>query len=124
MATNMHSRLLDHLPRVLTEYEAGRRNRRAVDAVLLGAMALLTGVAERSRTLLQTRTRPSDRRWSPCSGGRDNLCRAAVICALALSAVILVVIVVRRRWALLRDVVLALVVLGGDGQRRRPHRRP
>jgi hypothetical protein len=48
-------------------------------------------------------------------GWSANLCRASVLCALGLSAVILVVITWRRRWALLRDVALALVVLVATG---------
>ncbi|MCI4066317.1 lysylphosphatidylglycerol synthase domain-containing protein [Micromonospora sp. R77] len=48
-------------------------------------------------------------------GWAENVCRAAVLCALVLSVLLLLVIAMRRRWALLRDAAMALVVLAGTG---------
>jgi glycosyltransferase 2 family protein len=115
MATDTQSRLLGHGPLVLTEYEAGRRNRRTVDAVLLGAMAVLTSLAATIAHAAPDEDHAVGQAMITVLGWAANLCRAAVVCALVLSAVILAIIVVRRRWALLRDVVLALVVLAGTG---------
>ena len=115
MAADTHSRLRGHGPLVLTEFEAGRRNRRAVDAVLLGVMALLTSLAATIAHSAPDEDQAVGQAMVTILGWTANLCRASVLCALGLSAVILVVITVRRRWALLRDVVLALVVLAATG---------
>ena len=115
MAADTHSRLRGHDPLVLTEFEAGRRNRRAVDAVLLGVMALLTSLAATIAHSAPDEDQAVGQAMVTILGWTANLCRASVLCALGLSAVILVVITVRRRWALLRDVALALVVLTATG---------
>ena len=115
MAADTHSRLRGHGPLVLTEFEAGRRNRRAVDAVLLGVMALLTSLAATIAHSAPDEDQAVGQAMVTILGWTANLCRASVLCALGLSAVILVVITVRRRWALLRDVALALVVLAATG---------
>jgi uncharacterized membrane protein YbhN (UPF0104 family)/tRNA A-37 threonylcarbamoyl transferase component Bud32 len=115
MTAETRPRLRGHAPQVLSEYEAGRRNRRAVDAVLLGVMALLSGVAATVAHSAQDEDEAVGQALVTLFGWAASLCRAAVLCALGLSAVILLVIAVRRRWALLRDVALALVVLAGTG---------
>lgn len=115
MAAETHSRLVGRGPLVLTELEAGRRNRRAVDAVLLGVTALLTGLAATIAHSVPAEDRAVGQAMVTILGWSANLCRASVVCALGLSAVILVVIAVRRRWALLRDVAMALVVLAATG---------
>jgi uncharacterized membrane protein YbhN (UPF0104 family) len=115
MASDTHSRLRGYGPLVLTEYEAGRRNRRAVDAVLLGVMAMLTSLAATIARSAPDEDQAVGQAMVTILGWSANLCRASVLCALGLSAVILVVITWRRRWALLRDVALALVVLAATG---------
>jgi uncharacterized membrane protein YbhN (UPF0104 family)/tRNA A-37 threonylcarbamoyl transferase component Bud32 len=115
MRAETRPRLRAHAPQVLTEYEAGRRNRRAVDAVLLGVMALLSGVAATIAHSAPDEDRAVGQALVTVLGWAENVCRAAVLCALGLSVVILFVITVRRRWALLRDVALALVVLAVTG---------
>src|SRR5688572_28124210 len=115
MAADTHSRLRGYGPLVLAEYEAGRRNRRAVDAVLLGVTALLTSLAATIAHSAPDEDQAVGQAMVTILGWSANLCRASVLCALGLSAVILVVITVRRRWALLRDVALALVVLAATG---------
>jgi uncharacterized membrane protein YbhN (UPF0104 family)/tRNA A-37 threonylcarbamoyl transferase component Bud32 len=115
MATSTPPRLLGHVPQLLTEYEAGRRNRRALDAVLLGAMAVLTSLAATIARSAPDQDEAVGQALATMLGWAANVCRAAVLCALVLSAVILLVVVLRRRWALLRDVALALVVLAGTG---------
>jgi uncharacterized membrane protein YbhN (UPF0104 family)/tRNA A-37 threonylcarbamoyl transferase component Bud32 len=115
MAADAQARLRGHGPLVLTKYEAGRRNRRAVDAVLLGVMALLTGLAAAIARSAPDEDRAVGQAIVAVLGWSSNLCRATVLCTLGLTAVILVIITVRRRWALLRDVALALVVLAATG---------
>jgi uncharacterized membrane protein YbhN (UPF0104 family)/tRNA A-37 threonylcarbamoyl transferase component Bud32 len=115
MAADTHSRLRGHGPLVLTEFEAGRRNRRAVDAVLLGVMAVLAGLAATIANSAPDEDQAVGRAMVTVLGWAPSLCRATVLFALGLAAVVLVMITVRRRWALLRDVALALVVLAGTG---------
>jgi glycosyltransferase 2 family protein len=115
MAADPQSRLRGHGSLVLTEYEAGRRNRRAVDALLLGSMALLTSLAATIAHSAPEEDQAVGQALVTVLGWAENVCRAAVLCALGLAAVILLVIAFRRRWALLRDAVLALVVLAGTG---------
>jgi glycosyltransferase 2 family protein len=100
---------------MLTEYESGRRNRRALDAVLLGAMAVLTGLAATIAHSAADEDRAVGDAMVTVLGWAANPSRAAVVCALALSAAILGAVVMRRRWALLRDALLALVVLAATG---------
>jgi uncharacterized membrane protein YbhN (UPF0104 family)/tRNA A-37 threonylcarbamoyl transferase component Bud32 len=83
--------------------------------MLLGGMALLCGVAATVARSAQVEDEAVGQAFVTLFGWAESLCRAAVLCALALAAVILLVIGVRRRWALLRDVALALIVLAGTG---------
>jgi glycosyltransferase 2 family protein len=115
MTASMRPQLRAHAPQVLLEYEVGRRNRRAVDAVLIGVMALLSGVAATIAHSAHVQDVAVGQAFVTIFGWAAHVCRAAVLCALGLSAVILVVIAARRRWALLRDVALALVVLAVTG---------
>jgi uncharacterized membrane protein YbhN (UPF0104 family)/tRNA A-37 threonylcarbamoyl transferase component Bud32 len=115
MAADMQSRMRGHDPLILTEYESGRRTRRAVDAVLLGFMAVLAGLAATIARSAPDEDQAVGQAMVTLLGWAANVCRASVVCALGLSAVILVVIAVRRRWALLRDVALALLVLAVTG---------
>src|ERR1700750_3244088 len=98
------SRLRGYGALVLTEYEAGRRNRRAVDVLVLGSMALLTSLGATIARSGPDEDRAVGQALVTVLGWADNVCRAAVLCALGLSVVILLVVAVRRRWALLRDV--------------------
>jgi glycosyltransferase 2 family protein len=100
---------------MLTEYEFGRRNRRALDVVLVGAMAVLTGLAATIAHSAADEDRAVGDAMVTVLGWAANPARAAVICALALAAAILAAVVMRRRWALLRDALLALVVLAATG---------
>jgi uncharacterized membrane protein YbhN (UPF0104 family)/tRNA A-37 threonylcarbamoyl transferase component Bud32 len=115
MAADPQSRLRGHGPLVLTEHEAGRRNRRTVDGLLLGSMVLLTSLAATIAHSAPSEDQAVGQALVTVLGWAESVCRAAVLCALGLSAVILVVIAMRRRWALLRDAVLALVVLAATG---------
>ncbi|WP_167880473.1 lysylphosphatidylglycerol synthase domain-containing protein [Nocardioides guangzhouensis] len=115
MAAEMPSRPRGIGPVMLTDYEAGRRNRRAIDAVLLGVMALLTGLAATIANSAPNQDQAVGQALVTILGWAPSMWRAAVLCALALAAVVLVVITVRGRWALLRDVALALVALAGTG---------
>jgi uncharacterized membrane protein YbhN (UPF0104 family)/tRNA A-37 threonylcarbamoyl transferase component Bud32 len=78
-------------------------------------MALLTSLAATIAQAAPDEDQAVGQALVTVLGWAENVCRAAVLCALGLSAVILVVVAMRRRWALLRDAVLALVVLAGTG---------
>jgi uncharacterized membrane protein YbhN (UPF0104 family) len=115
MAADTPSERREQGPSMLTEYEFGRRNRRALDVVLVGAMAVLTGLAATIAHSAADEDRAVGDAMVTVLGWAANPARAAVICALALAAAILAAVVMRRRWALLRDALLALVVLAATG---------
>jgi hypothetical protein len=79
MAADTHSRLRGHGPLVLTDYEAGRRNRRAVDAVLFGVMVLLAGLAATMANSAPEEDRAVGQVMVIVLGWAPNLCRATVL---------------------------------------------
>jgi glycosyltransferase 2 family protein len=115
MSADPQSSLRGHGPVLLTEYEAGRRNRRPVDALLLGFMALLSAAAATIANSAPDEDRDVGAAIVTVLGWASGFWRAVVVAALMLAAAVLVAIVARRRWALVRDVVLAVGVLGGSG---------
>jgi uncharacterized membrane protein YbhN (UPF0104 family)/tRNA A-37 threonylcarbamoyl transferase component Bud32 len=102
-------------PGLLTGFEAGRRNRRPIDAVLLGVMSLLAGAAAVIAKLAPAEDEDVGHAVITVLGWAEGLWRAVVVVAFVLLIVVLVDIVVRRRWALGRDVVLALAALACVG---------
>ena len=84
MATDTQPRL-GHVPHLLTDYEVGRRNRRTVDAVLLGAMAVLTSLAATIAHSAPKQDEAVGQALVTMLGWAASLCRAAVVGALALT---------------------------------------
>src|SRR5262245_52737474 len=101
--------------RLMGDAEPGRRNRRPADAGILLVGAVLTGltaviarsaeetdedVAEALRTVL---------------GWAEAVWRTAFVSLLVFGFVVVVDVLLRRRWALARDILLALLVVGVAG---------
>ena len=100
---------------LLTETEAGRRNRRTIDSVFLALAGIVIGlsaviassapeddedVAQALITIL---------RWA------DPLWRAVFIGVLVLAAVIVLDVLLRRRWDLARDLLSVGLLVAGAG---------
>ena len=100
---------------LLTTAEAGRRNRRTIDGVLFGVMALLTGAAAVIAASAPEEDEDVGQAVVTILGWAEGFWRALVVTLLALAVVIVVAILVRGRWRLARDVVVALAVLAGVG---------
>ena len=102
-------------PVLLTQFEAGRRNRRPVDAIVLALMALLAGAA----TVIAKSAKAEDEDLGEAVvtvlGWAEGLWRAVVVITLVLAVAILLEVMLRQRWALLRDIVVTLVVLAAVG---------
>ena len=111
----MRSRLRGHNFALLTTTEAGRRNRRTVDAVLLAVMALFAGAAAVIAESAPGEDADVGHSVVTLLGWAEGLWRAVVVALLVLVFCIVFDIVVHRRWALVRDVLVALVVLAVAG---------
>src|SRR5512132_3159359 len=91
-------------PRLLSDLEEGRRNRRPADAGVVLTAAIFAGL-----TAVIARSAPTDdvdiaRALVTMFGWAEALWRAAFVGVLVLAAVIVVDLGVRRRWDLARDV--------------------
>lgn len=100
---------------LLTDAEEGRRNRRTIDAVLLAVMALLAAAAAVIANAAPDEDAAVGGAVVTVLGWAEGFWRTVVVALLLFALAIVVELVVRRRWLLLRDLVLALVVLGGVG---------
>ena len=96
-------------PVLLTAAEAGRRNRRTIDAVLLAVGALVTGLAG----VVAAKATESDEDVAAALkvvlGWAGPLWRTAFVAALVLALVIAADVLLRRRWALARDLLIGLL---------------
>jgi uncharacterized membrane protein YbhN (UPF0104 family)/tRNA A-37 threonylcarbamoyl transferase component Bud32 len=100
---------------LLTTAEAGRRNRRTIDAVVLGAMALLAGAAAVIATSAPDEDEDVGDAVVTILGWAVGFWRALVVALLGLAVFIVIDLLVRRRWRLARDVLVAFAVLAGAG---------
>ena len=96
---------------LLTPAEPGRRNRRTVDGVLLGAAAIVVGL-----TAVIARSEPVHdeavaQALMTVLAWADPLWRVLFVAVLVLALVVVLDTLVRRRWDLARDLVAAAVVL-------------
>jgi uncharacterized membrane protein YbhN (UPF0104 family)/tRNA A-37 threonylcarbamoyl transferase component Bud32 len=101
---------------LLTPTEPGRRNRRPVDAAVLGAAAVLTGL-----TAVVAKSAPEvDEEVAQALvtvfGWAPHFWRIVFVGALLFALVIVADVLLRRRWLLARDllIALALVVVAGS----------
>ena len=111
MASNRPAAPPPAQPSVFVTYEQGRRNRRTVDAVLLAAMALVSGAAAVVSSSAPAEDADLGAAMVTLLGWGEVLWRTVVVGTIALCALLLIGVVVRRRWALARDLLAALVVL-------------
>jgi glycosyltransferase 2 family protein len=100
---------------LLAAVEAGRRNRRTIDGVLLAAAAAAAGLAGAAASSAPGQDRQVTRGLVTVLGWAGGLWRALFVAALALAVLVVLDVLVRRRWPLARDLVLALLVAAGVG---------
>ena len=100
---------------MLTAAEAGRRNRRTIDAVLLGVGAVLTGLAGVVAAQAVESDEDIAAALTVVLGWAGPLWRTVFLASLVLALVIAVDVVFRRRWSLARDLLIALLGLGVAG---------
>jgi len=95
---------------LLVPYERGRRNRRTMDVVILGAASIATGLAAAVGYSAPVQDVRVARTFVQVLYWAEPLWRAAFVGALALAAVVILAVLYRRRWLLLRDFVVALAL--------------
>jgi uncharacterized membrane protein YbhN (UPF0104 family)/tRNA A-37 threonylcarbamoyl transferase component Bud32 len=100
---------------LLTTAESGRRNRRTIDALLLGFAALWTAAAAVIAKSAPTEDQDVADAIVTVLGWAEALWRVVVVVFLLLGLAIILDCIVQRRWDLARDLVVTLVVLAGLG---------
>jgi glycosyltransferase 2 family protein len=101
---------------MLTAPEPGRRNRRTIDGVLVAATAVLTGLAAVVAGSDPAVDEDIGQAVATVLGWAPGFWCALLLGTLALALIIVADALVRRRWLLVRDLLLALVlvnVIGG-----------
>lgn len=101
---------------LLTTAESGRRNRRTIDALLLGFAALWTAAAAVIAKSAPTEDQDVADAIVTVLGWAEALWRVVVVVFLLLGLAIVLDCIVQRRWDLARDLVVTLVVLAGLGR--------
>ena len=96
---------------LFTPAEAGRRNRRTSDATFLVLASLVTGFAAVVAHLAPDVDAELADALSSLLGWAPNLWKAAIVLALAFALLIVGDAVARRRWIVVRDMLLAVVVV-------------
>jgi uncharacterized membrane protein YbhN (UPF0104 family)/tRNA A-37 threonylcarbamoyl transferase component Bud32 len=102
-------------PALLTAAEPGRRNRRTIDAVILAAGAIVTGLAAVIASSASAQDADVAQALVTVLGWAEVLWRFVFVSALALALVVVVDVLLRRRWLLARDLIAALLLLVGLG---------
>lgn len=106
-----HHRLPDAT--LLTKTELGRRNRRTIDSVFLGAAALLVGLSAVIASSAPGHDEEVARALTTVLGWASALWQTMFVCALGLALAVVIDVIVRRRWDLVRDLLVAGVILVG-----------
>ena len=96
---------------MLVPAEPGRRNRRTVDGVLVATAAVVIGLAAVVARSAASTDEEIGQALATLFGWAPGLWRAALLVTLALGVVIAVEALVRRRWLLVRDLVMALLLV-------------
>jgi uncharacterized membrane protein YbhN (UPF0104 family)/tRNA A-37 threonylcarbamoyl transferase component Bud32 len=99
---------------LLTETEPGRRNRRTIDSVFLALAAIVMGLSAAIASSAPAEDQDVAQALSTILGWADPFWRGVFVGVLVLAGVIVIDVLLRRRWDLVRDLLLAgLLVLGG-----------
>ena len=109
-------------PSLLTVAEAGRRNRRTVDGVLLALGAVVVGLAAVIASSATTQDRQVGHAIVTVLGWADAIWRGLFVAAIGLALLVVADVLLRRRWLLARDIAVALVVELGARDRARAAR--
>ena len=100
---------------MLVPAEPGRRNRRTVDGVLVATAAVVVGLAAVVARSAAGTDEEIGQALATLFGWAPGLWRAVLLVTLALAVVIAVDALVRRRWLLVRDLVIALLLVNAAG---------
>jgi uncharacterized membrane protein YbhN (UPF0104 family)/tRNA A-37 threonylcarbamoyl transferase component Bud32 len=99
---------------LLTKTEPGRRNRRTIDSVVLAWAALILGLSAVIASSAPEQDDAVAEALGTILGWAGAVWRTVFVCLLGLALVVVVVVLLRRRWDLVRDLVVAAVVLVGS----------
>ena len=101
--------------RLLTVAEAGRRNRRTIDGVLLAAGAIVLGLAAVAAAQAPAQDEQVARSIITVLGWADPLWRTLFVATVALALIVVADVLLHRRYGLFRDLALAFVLVLGAG---------
>lgn len=101
--------------RLLTVAEPGRRNRRTIDGVLLGAGAIVLGLAAAAASKAALQDRQVATAMITVLGWADPLWRSLFVATVAFALIVVLDVLLHCRFALFRDLVLALLIVLGAG---------
>jgi uncharacterized membrane protein YbhN (UPF0104 family)/tRNA A-37 threonylcarbamoyl transferase component Bud32 len=98
---------------MLTPAEAGRRNRRTIDAVLLAVAAIVVGLGAVIAESAPGQDEDVEQALVTVLGWAPAVWRAALLAAVVLALVIVAEALLRGRWDLVRDLAVALLLVVG-----------
>jgi glycosyltransferase 2 family protein len=97
----------------LAETEPGRRNRRTIDSVFLALAAVVIGLSAVIASSAPEDDKDVAQALITILGWAEGLWRAAFVGVLVLAAVIVVDVLLNRRWDLVRDLLVAGLLVAG-----------
>jgi glycosyltransferase 2 family protein len=100
---------------LLTAPDAGRRNRRTVDAIFLLLAAIVIGLTAVIASSTPGVDRDVAEALTTLFGWADALWRAAFVALLFLALMVVAEVLLHRRWGLARDLFLAVIPLAALG---------
>jgi uncharacterized membrane protein YbhN (UPF0104 family)/tRNA A-37 threonylcarbamoyl transferase component Bud32 len=100
---------------LLTKTEPSRRNRRTVDSLVLATAALVIGLSAVIASAAPKHDEAVAHALTTVLGWAGGFWRTVFVCAGVLALAVVVDVVAQRRWDLLRDLVVAGLVLFGIG---------
>jgi glycosyltransferase 2 family protein len=98
---------------MLTPAEAGRRNRRTIDAVLLAVGAIVVGLGAVIAESAPGQDEDVEQALVTVLGWAPAVWRAALLAAVVLALVIVAEALLRGRWDLVRDLAVAFLLVVG-----------
>jgi glycosyltransferase 2 family protein len=101
--------------RLLARTEPGRRNRRTIDSILIAAAAVTLGLTAVIAASAPKQDEEVGEALTTVLGWAGGLWRTVFVCTVALAILVVVEVLLRRRWDLVRDLVVALLLVVGVG---------